>query len=316
MKITVLDGHALNPGDLSWSEIASLGDFSVFDRTPRELVAERIGNSEIVILNKIQITDELLEKCPNLRYIGVLATGYNVVDVVACKKRGIIVTNIPSYSTEAVAQHTFAYILNWTNRVTEHSSDVSAGGWIKSRDFSYFLSPLSELCGKTLGIFGYGNIGKKVAQIAKAFGMKVIVCTHGKKSTGDENESVSIEELFSKSDFITLHAPLTEETRNIANEKTISLMKKSAFLVNTARGGLVDEVALSNALNSEKIAGYACDVLNSEPMDENCPLLNAKNCIITPHIAWAAFETRSRLMEIAIENIKSFLSGNAKNVVN
>lgn len=317
MRITVLDGHALNPGDLSWSPISSLGDFLVFDRTPPQLVANLIGNSEIILLNKIKIDESVLSICPNLRYIGVLATGYNVVDTKACRAHGVTVTNIPSYSTDAVAQHVFAFILNWTNRVSIHCEDVKNGGWIKNPDFCYWKEPLYELSGKTLGIFGFGNIGQKVAKIAKAFGMNVIAKVHNEKSfLGEEIESVSLEELFSRSDFLSLNAPLTDETEKIVNEKTISLMKHGAYIVNTARGGLVDENAIRFALDSSKIAGYATDVLVHEPMDADNPLLRAKNCVITPHIAWAAKETRARLIEIAAGNIRAFLDGKARNVVN
>lgn len=317
MKITVLDGHALNPGDLSWKNIENLvDDFTVYERTPPELVSERIGDSEIVLLNKVVITKDILEKCPNLKYIGVLATGFNVVDVNACREKGIVVTNIPSYSTDAVAQHVFAFILNNTNLVQKHSDSVKNGDWAKNPDFCYWLSPLTELSGKTLGIFGFGHIGQKVAQIAKAFGMNVIVNVHNEKSFTGGEKIVSVEELFKQSDFLTLHAPLTSETDKIVNEKTLSLMKKSAILINTARGGLVDEFALKNALESNKIASYCTDVLLKEPMDLNTPLKNASNCTITPHIAWAPRETRERLMGIAVENIKAFLDGKKINVVN
>lgn len=314
MKITVLDGHALNPGDLSWDAIASLGEFAAFDRTPPELVAGRIGGSEIILLNKIQITAEILDKCPSLRYVGVLATGYNVVDTAACRERGVTVTNIPAYSTDAVAQHVFAFILNWTNRVAEHSADVRSGGWTRSPDFCYWLSPLSELSGKTLGIFGFGNIGRRVARIALAFGMNVVVATHGGKPA-DGFRTVSVDELFSESDFLTLHAPLTRETANLVNERTLSLMRPTARIVNTARGGLVDEAAVRAALDGGRLAGYACDVLLSEPADAACPLLSAPNCVVTPHIAWAPLETRARLMEIAVGNLRAFLGGNPRNVV-
>ena len=326
MRITVLDGHGLNPGDVSWDEIKVLADeFTVYDRSPSELVAERIGESEIILLNKIKITKEILEKCPSLRYVGVLATGYNVVDTAACRERGIIVTNIPSYSTNAVAQHVFSFILHFTNQVAAHSASVHEGKWISNPDFCYWLSPLTELSGKTLGIFGFGNIGQKVAEIAHSFGMKILVHAHSNESFekakknlsfGGEISLVSVEELFKESDFLSLHAPLTLETENLVNEKTLSLMKKSAVLINTARGGLVSEKAVREALDSEKIAGYAADVLLEEPMSENCPLYKAKNCVITPHLAWAPKETRLRLLDTEIENIKAFLAGKPINVVN
>lgn len=330
MKITVLDGHGLNPGDVSWDCIKSFADeFTVYDRSPQELVVERIGNSEIVLLNKIHITKEIVESCPNLRYIGVLATGYNVVDVKACRERGIIVTNIPSYSTNAVAQHVFSFILHFTNQVAAHSLSVHDGKWISNPDFCYWLSPLTELSGKTLGIYGFGHIGQKVCEIALAFGMKVIVCAHSKesfekaKAALNVSESlkaqvlpVSKEELFKESDFLSLHAPLTPETENLADEKMLSLMKSSAVLINTARGGMIVEADVRTALESKKIAGYAADVLLQEPMSPSSPLYKAPNCVITPHLAWAPRETRLRLLDIEVENIKAFLAGKPVNVVN
>lgn len=330
MKITVLDGHGLNPGDLSWDEVKALAsEFTLYDRSPQELVAERIGNSEIILLNKVRITSEIIEKCPKLRYIGVLATGYNVVDLKACREHNIIVTNIPSYSTNAVAQHVFAFILHFANLVAEHSSSVHDGKWISNPDFCYWLSPLTEISGKTLGIFGFGHIGQKVAEIALAFGMKVIVCAHSEDSFKkglsclalpsskiSEISSVSLEDLFRKSDFLSLHAPLTPETTSFVNEKMISLMKSSSILINTARGGMINEKDVRAALDSKKIAGYATDVLLEEPMNKDNPLYKAPNCLITPHLAWAPKETRLRLLGIAIDNIKAFLAGNPVNVVN
>lgn len=317
MKLTVLDGHGLNPGDLSWDSIKSLvDDFSVYDRSPAELVAERIGDSDLILLNKVNITREIVSKCKNLKYIGVLATGFNVVDTVACREAGITVTNIPSYSTDAVAQHVFSFILNFTNQVQKHSESVQSGGWIKNPDFCYWLTSLSELAGKTIGIFGFGHIGQKVAKIAHAFDMNVQICVHNEKSFTGGEKVVSFEELLKISDFVTLHAPLTGETQKIINKDTLKLMKKSAYLINTARGGFVDETDLRNALENEEIKGYAADVLLYEPMKSDCPLFKAKNCILTPHLAWAPKETRERLMKIEVENIKSFLAGKPVNVVN
>lgn len=316
MKLTILDGHGLNPGDLNWDSIKNLVDeFKVFDRTPSDLVAERIGDSDIILLNKVVITKNILEKCPNLKYIGVLATGYNVIDIKACKEKGIVVTNIPAYSTNAVAQHVFAFILNFTNLVQKHSDSVQSGDWIKAPDFCYWLSPLTELSGKTLGIFGFGNIGQQVAKIAHAFGMNVIVHIHSEKSFTGNEKTVSTEELFSQSDFLSFHCPMTEETKEIINKKNIALMKKTAIIINTARGGLANEKELSEALESNIIAGYAADVLLQEPMSSSSPLYNARNCIITPHLAWAPKETRQRLLGIAVENIKNFLNNNPSNVV-
>ncbi len=315
MKITLLDGHAANPGDISWEAIQALGDLTVYERTPSEKVLERIGDSDIILLNKIKITRDIIARCPKLKYIGVLATGYNVVDTAACHEKGIVVTNIPAYSTDAVAQHVFAFILAFTNRVAEHSASVHAGDWIKNPDFCYWLSPLTELSGKRLGIFGFGNIGQKVARIAHALGMEVLIHTHSEKSyTGDE-KNVPTEALFAESDFISLHAPLTDETANLINEKTLALMKPSAILINTARGGLVDEKALRKALDANKIAGYAADVILQEPMNADSPLYQARNCLLTPHIAWAAKETRERLLRIARENIEAFLRGKPQNTV-
>lgn len=313
IKLTILDGHAVNPGDLSWDMFKEFADVTVYERTPQEMLIDRIGNSDAIFLNKINITEEVLAACPNLKYIGVLATGYNVIDLEAARKRNIIVTNIPAYSTDSVAQHVFALILHFTNHVSIHNDSVFKGEWVACPDFCYWNKSLIELNGKTLGIFGYGNIGKKVVQIAQAFGMKVICCTRTQKP--GMPESVSFEELLKRSDFISLHAPLTEQTKNIINKDSLKLMKKSAYLINTARGGFVVEQDLADALNSDLIAGYAADVAGSEPMDKDCPLLAAKNCVITPHIAWAPLETRSRLQGIALENLKGFLNGKPVNVV-
>lgn len=316
MKLTVLDGHALNPGDLSWEPIKNLvDDFILYDRTPKEKVIERIGDSDMILLNKVNITKEIIQAAPSLKYIGVLATGYNVIDTASCREKGVVVTNIPSYSTDAVAQHVFALILNFTNAVQKHSDSVHGGGWAKSPDFCYWLTPLSELAGKTIGIFGFGSIGQKVAQIAHAFSMNVLISVHSEKSFVGNEKAVSVDELFSKSDFVTLHAPMTSETKEIVNKRTLSLMKESAILINTARGGLVNEADLRAALDFKKIAGYAADVLLEEPMSKDSPLLAAPSCIITPHIAWAPKETRERLMGIEAENIKAFLNGKPMNVV-
>ena len=313
IKLTILDGHAVNPGDLPWNFLDGIVDYKVYERTSPEEVIERIGNSDAVFLNKIQITKEIFDACPNLKYIGVLATGYNVIDLDAARAHGVTVTNIPAYSTESVAQHVFSFILYFTNQVAQHSASVMAGDWVKCRDFCFWNGSLRELNGKTLGIFGYGNIGKKVAEIAKAFGMNVICCTRTPKE--GMPEQVSFEELLKRSDFLTLHAPLTEQTKNIINKESLSLMKKSAYLINTARGGFVVEQDLADCLNSDGIAGYAADVLLNEPMNADCPLLKAKNCVITPHIAWAPRETRKRLQGIAEENLKAWIAGNPINVV-
>lgn len=329
MQIVILDGHALNPGDLSWNEFNAFGTVTIYDRTPEDKIVERIGNAEIVITNKVTITDEIMAQCPAMRYIGVLATGYNIIDVDAAKKRNIIVTNIPAYSTKAVAQATFALLFELTNGVHAHNESVQNGAWVKSPDFTYWTHPLTEVAGKTLGIIGFGDIGMRVALIAKSLGMSVIASTRTAKKIDDFNKkyaslsedgtpvvkNVSKEEVFAQSDVLSLHCPLTKETENLVNEKTLALMKKSAILINTSRGPLVDENAVKNALQSGKIAGFACDVVSVEPMQKDNPLLGAPNCIITPHVAWAAKETRERLLGIAVKNLKDFLAGNPQNVV-
>ena len=315
MKIVILDGNALNPGDLSWEGFHKLGEVALYDRTPKDLVISRIGDAEILITNKVSISKDILDQCPNLKYIGVLATGYNIIDTKACAEKSIVVTNIPSYSTSAVAQAVFAYILEFTNGVNAHNKSVHNGDWCKSKDFCYWTHHLVEIAGKTLGIIGFGSIGKQVAKIAEAFGMKVLTYTRTPSKVSSPVKAVSLEELLQESDFISLHAPLTPETTHIINEKSLKLVKKKAMLINTARGPLVDELAVKNALVSGDLAFYAADVLTSEPMDKNCPLLGCKNTLITPHVAWAGFETRQRLMNIAVENLKSFLDGKPINQV-
>lgn len=313
MILKILDGHADNPGDLSWDSFNQFADVTVYDRTTLENIVARSIDADAIFINKVSVTEQVLEQLPKLRYIGVCATGYNVVDITACKKRGIIVTNIPSYSTDSVAQHVFALITYFTNHVALHNQSVQNGDWITAKDFVYWKEPLTELAGKTMGIFGYGNIGSKVAQIAKAFGMNVICNSRTKKP--DMPEFVSFEELLSRSDFLSLHAPLTEQTQNIINKKTLSLMKKSAILINTARGGFVVEKDMAEALNNKMIAGFAADVVAHEPMNKDCPLLGCPNCVLTPHIAWAPKETRARLIDIAFENFKAWLEGKPINVV-
>ncbi|MGN0728768.1 D-2-hydroxyacid dehydrogenase [Treponema sp.] len=313
MKITILDGNALNPGDLSWSVLEQFGQVNVFPRTEDSLVAERIGDSDAVLLNKINITEEILSKCPNLKYIGVQATGYNVIDLEACRKHHVTVTNVPSYSTAGVAQLVFAFISEFACRTQLHSDSVMSGDWTRSPDFCYWKVPLIELEGKKLGIFGYGSIGSRVARIAEAYGMEVIVCTRTQKP--EIKHPVDLSTLFNESDFISLHAPLTEKTRNIVNRTTLSLMKKTSFLINTARGPLVNEADVREFLDKGKIAGYAADVVSEEPMKKDNPLLGAPNCLITPHIAWAATETRQRLLNIVVENIRCFINGAPQNVV-
>ena len=313
MKLKILDGYADNPGDLSWDSFCKFEDVTVYDRTDKNNIVERAADSEAIFINKVSITEDILSQLPSLQYIGVCATGYNVVDTEACKKRGIIVTNIPSYSTNAVAQHVFSLITYFTNHVALHNQSVQNGDWITSPDFVYWKAPLMELAGKTLGIFGYGSIGRKVAEIGKAFGMNIICNTRTLKENMPEH--VTKEELFARSDFLSLHAPLTEVTKNLVNKDTLSLMKNTAYLINTARGGFVVEDELAEALKKGVIAGYAADVIANEPMNKDCPLLHCPNCILTPHIAWAPKETRQRLLDIALENFKAWLDGKPINVV-
>lgn len=317
MNIIVLDGYAMNPGDLSWKWLEKYGNYTVFDRTNDSQAIERIGNAETILINKVTITKEIINACPHLKYIGVNATGYNGVDTIEAHKRGITVTNVPSYSTTAVAQHVFAFILSFSNHVQEHSDSVFLGDWIHSPDFTYWKTDLCELEGKTLGIFGYGAIGKKTAIIAHSFGMNVLCHTRRAESIASDSPTLycSKEDLFSRSDFISLHCPLTEETKSLINTNTIALMKKKAILINTARGPLVDEYALQKALSNGTIGGYAADVISEEPMNKENPLLKAPNTLITPHIAWASYETRNRLMRLVEKNLSCFVSGNPENVV-
>ena len=303
----------MNPGDLNWDSFSKYADITVFERTPQELAVEHIGNSDAILLNKVKITSDILSKCTNLKYIGVLATGYNVIDVDAVKKVGICATFIPDYSTNAVAQHVFALITYFTNHVAVHNESAINGDWTKNPDFCYWKKPLIELCGKTLGILGYGKIGRQTAKIAEAFGMNVIVCPH--KITPEVKNFVNFDSLLKKSNFISLHVPLTEETEEIIDSSAISKMKDGAYIINTARGGLINENDMRAALDSGKIGGYAADVLLHEPMNSDCPLLNAPNCVLTPHIAWAPPETRARLLKIAVENFASYLEGNVQNSI-
>lgn len=313
MKITVLDGYALNPGDLSWNRLQECFDIKVYDRTPADKVVERIGDSEAILVNKVIINSDIISKCPNLKYIGVMATGYNIIDLEAAHSRGITVTNVPAYSTDAVAQHVFAFITYFSNHIALHNESVHKGEWVNSPDFAYWKSPLTELSGKTLGIVGYGAIGKKVCEIGKAFGMNILV--HSRTQKPDMPKIVSKEELFAQSDFITLHTPQTPQTTGMINKDSLALMKPSAILINTARGGLIKEDELTDALNKGVIAAYAADVVSAEPMKENNPLLSAKNCVITPHIAWAPLETRARLMNVVVNNLKGWADGNPENTL-
>lgn len=318
MKITVLDGYGLNPGDLSWEELKKLGDLTVYDRTAPSETIERSAGSEILITNKTIIDRGIIEKLPDLRYIGVLATGYNVVDTKAAREKGITVTNIPSYSTASVAQMVFSLLLAITNGVEHFTADNRAGRWSRNADFCYWDSPLMELAGKTFGIVGFGNIGSKVAGIALALGMKVMAQTSKSQEelpTGIE-KATSLEHLLKECDVISLHCPLTESTKHIINATTLAMMKPSAILINTGRGPLVDEIALAAALNSGALRGAGVDVLSCEPPSIDNPLLYARNCYTTPHIGWATTEARQRLMDIAVANVANFLNGTPTNVVN
>ena len=316
MKIIILDGYTLNPGDISWAGFEALGDFSMYDRTSPDKIIERSGNAEIILTNKTIINKEIIVQLPKLKYIGVLATGYNIVDVNAANERNIIVTNIPSYGTNSVAQMVFALLLELTQNVGHHSNSVRSGGWSESEDWCYWDRPLVELDDLTMGIIGFGRIGKATADIARAFGMRVIANDTGKtKSNSDWVKIVDQETIFRESDVVSLHCPLTPDNKHFINSTKINLMKKTAFLINTSRGLLINEVDLANSLNCERIAGAGLDVLSEEPPEETNPLLSAKNCIITPHIAWATRAARQRLMDIAVRNLKSFLNGKPVNVI-
>ena len=316
MKIVVLDGYCLNPGDLSWEDMGSLGDLQVYDRTSPSELLERAEGAEVLITNKTLISDKDMDALPDLKYIGVLATGYNVVDVEAAKKKGIVVTNIPAYSTHSVAQMVFAHILNITQRVEHYACLNRQGKWSDSADFSYWDTELIELDGKWMGIVGYGNIGQAAARIALAFGMKVAVFTS--KPQSDLPECIikmDLDQLFSTCDVVSLHCPLTPSTKEMVNAKRLNLMKPNAILINTGRGPLVNEQDLADALNEGRIMAAGIDVLSIEPADPSNPLLSARNCFITPHIAWATKEARTRLMQIAVSNLKEFLNGNVVNNV-
>jgi len=318
MKIVVLDGYTLNPGDLSWKRLLSLGEVKLYDRTPAVKIIERSIEAEILITNKTPLPADMINSLPKLKYIGVLATGFNVVDTTFAKSRGIIVTNVPSYSTMSVAQLVFALILELCHHVQRHSDSVHEGKWAASADFSFWDYPLIELSGKTLGIIGFGNIGKKVADIATVFGMDIISASRNHVEQPDRKNFrwVEINELLEQSDFVSLHCPFTPETKGLINAANLGRMKSSAFLINTSRGQVVVEQDLANALNKGSIAGAGIDVLSLEPPSKDNPLLRAKNCIITPHFAWATKEARVRLMDIAVINIDAFLRGKPVNVVN
>lgn len=317
MNIVVLDGFTMNPGDLSWSELEKLGTLKVYDRTSPEQLLERAADAEAVLTNKTVINASSLRNMPKLKYVGVLATGYNVVDIAVAKELGIAVTNIPAYSTESVAQMVFAHILNITHSVGCYAQEAHAGVWSRQADFSYTNSPLMELYGKRIGIVGFGNTGSATARIAKAFGMEVLVYTSKSQSALPEGmtKACSMDEIFSTSDIVSLHCPLNDKTAEIVNAHNLSLMKETAILINTGRGGLVNENDLAEALKSHRIKAAGLDVMVNEPPREDNPLLGLENCFITPHIAWATYEARVRLMDQAVKNLKSFIEGNVINNV-
>ncbi len=315
-NIVVLDGYTLNPGDLDWSGFRRLGHCVFYDRTEPEDVVSRANNADGVLTNKTRLDREMISQLPRLKYIGVLATGYDVVDVEYASQQGIIVTNVPAYSTRAVAQMVFALLLELTNRVHHHSNTVFQGKWSECPDFCYWDYPIVELYGLTMGIVGFGRIGRGVADLAHAFGMRLLAHTRTVPSeTPKPIEWCSVETLFRDSDVISLHCPLSSETKGLVNAERLAMMKPTAYLINTSRGQLIDEAALADALNHGRIAGAALDVLAKEPPDPNCPLLQAKNIYITPHIAWATRSARKRLMDIAIFNLEAFLAGKEQNVI-
>lgn len=316
MKIVVLDGYAANPGDLSWEQLEALGECVVYPRTGADELLERAAGAEILLTNKVIINKEAMEALPGLKYIGVLATGYNVVDVAAARERGIVVTNIPAYSTPSVAQMVFAHILNITQRVLHYTQEAREGLWTACPDFSYSNTPLMELQGKKIGIVGLGNTGFNTARIAIGFGMKVYAYTSKSRlQLPPEIRKVELDELFATCDVVSLHCPLTEDTKHLINERCLKLMKPTAILINTGRGPLVNEQDLADALNNGTIYAAGVDVLSTEPPTADNPLLKAKNCFITPHIAWATKEARERLLEIACENVAQFIKGKPQNVV-
>jgi len=318
MKIVVLDGFTLNPGDLDWEGLKKLGELTVYDRTPIDKILERIGDAEIVFTNKTPLSREVLGKARTVKFIGVLATGYNVVDTAVAKERGIIVTNIPTYGTAAVAQFVFALLLEICHHVWAHNEEVKKGAWTNCPDFCFWNYPLIELAGKTMGIIGLGRIGQAAAKIAQSFGMKVLAYDEY-QNKALENETlkyVELDELLAKSDVISLHCPLFDHTKGIINRTSIAKMKDGVIIINTSRGQLVVEEDLAEALNRGKVAGAGVDVVSTEPIKSDNLLLKARNCIITPHIAWAPKESRMRLMNIAVDNLKAFLKGTPVNVVN
>lgn len=317
MKIVVLDGYTENPGDLSWKDLEALGETTIYDRTPVELVEERIGDAEIVITNKTPIDKEIFENCQNIKYVGVLATGYNVVDVNTAAEKGIPVCNIPTYGTTAVAQMVFALLLEICHHVGTHSEAVKMGEWSNNVDWCFWKYPLIELAGKTMGIVGFGRIGKAVGRLAKAFGMNVLAYDEYENEEGKAiADYVTLDELYTKSDVISLHCPLFPATTGMICKESIAKMKDGVILINTSRGPLINEADLAEALQSKKVYAAGCDVVSTEPIKADNPLLGCYNSILTPHIAWAPKESRQRLMDIAVDNVRNFLNGTTVNAVN
>ncbi len=316
LKIAVLDRCTVTNGDISFAPMEAVGKVIYYDVLPPAEIPAAIGDCDAVVVNKARITAEIMDACPNLKFIGLFATGYNNIDTAAAARRGIVVCNVPGYSTQSVAQHTFALMLHFASRVDEYAASVARGDWANASTFSYLSFPSHELCGRTLAIYGYGNIGRKVADIGRAFGMKVIATVHSPRPAEEGVEFVDVNELFSRADYLSLHCPLTEETRHLVNAQTLSLMKPTAYIINTARGGVIEEDALCDALNSGRLAGAGIDVLDIEPMRPGHPYLTAKNCYITPHVAWGTLDARSRLITMVAENLKAFEDGKPINKVN
>ena len=314
MRIVVLDGHVLNPGDLSWADLEALGPCEIYERTPPEQVLARARDAEIILVNKVEIRRETLAGLPRLKYVGLLATGYDCVDVEAARQRGVVVANAPAYGTDSVAQMVFAHLLNLAEHVGDHARWVAGGGWTRSSDWCSWEHPLVELAGRTLGIVGFGRIGQATARLALAFGMKVLAFDVA-APVMDNVTAVDLSTLFRRSDAVSLHCPLTPETRQLVNAQRLALMRRTAVLINTSRGALVDERALADALNAEQIAGAGLDVLAIEPPPADHPLLTAKHCYVTPHIAWATQSARQRLLDIVVANVRAYLAGQPRNVV-
>lgn len=316
MNIVYPDAYTLNPGDLDWAPIQSLGNVTLYDRTTPDQLVERLKDADIVLVNKVKLSRETLAQLPRLRYIGVTATGYDIVNVVAAREQGITVTNVKGYSTDSVAQLTFALLLELTHHVGRHAESVRAGDWVRSTDFSYAKSPLIELAGKTLGVVGYGDIGRKVAAIGRAFSMNILVNRRSPVSASEEGISVvDWPTLFAQSDVVSLHCPATPDTVGFVNQELLSRMKPTAFLLNTSRGSLLNEQDVANALNIGQLAGAGLDVLSIEPPKPDNPLLTVRNCLISPHIAWASYEARQRLLKAVAENVQAFLNGKPQNMV-